>query len=365
MSSPSSLPLVSVVVPAFNVQETLSETVRSATAGTYRNIEIILVDDGASTDATSAVAEELADEDHRVRIVRREKGWLSEAVNSGFAAARGDYVARLDGDDLWHPSKLQAQVDFAIRHPDAAFIYTFARYIDSENRVMRDGPRQSFPRWALCRGICESIVGGGSSALIKRSAIQEAGGWDESLSNWEDLLLQLAVSRRHPIGCVPSYLVGYRVRPHSLSKNIDDMLEGWRAVMAKLAAGYPEVPRFVRAWAHAARCAMFAEGFAWRGRYLRSLALLAEAMRNDAKGVAELLRFRLARRSAKALLPTDPSGSAPDFFDCDPELPVMVDWFQQHPSSRRFTQFEQERWRVLAELDEQLASNSSLRVEAS
>ena len=71
MSSPSSLPLVSVVVPAFNVQETLSETVRSATAGTYRNIEIILVDDGASTDATSAVAEELADEDHRVRIACR------------------------------------------------------------------------------------------------------------------------------------------------------------------------------------------------------------------------------------------------------------------------------------------------------
>jgi glycosyltransferase involved in cell wall biosynthesis len=356
-------PLVSVIIPAFNVQDTLSETVRSATAGTYRSIEVIIVDDGNSSDATSSIAQELADADHRVRIIRREKGWLSEAVNSGFAAARGDYVARLDGDDLWHPSKLQAQVDFAIRHPDAAFIYTFARYIDSESRVMRDGPRQSFPRRALCRGICESVVGGGSSALIKRSAVQEAGGWDGSFRNWEDLLLQLAVSSRHPIGCLPSYLVGYRVRPHSLSKNIDDMLEGWRAVRAKLAADYPEVPHFVRAWAHAARCAMFAEGFAWRGRYLRSLALLAEAMRHDPKWVAEFFRFRLARRTAKTLAPTDRVGPGPHFFDSDPERPVMVDWFEQHPSSRRFTQFEQERWRILAELDEQLARDGSLPVE--
>lgn len=352
---PRQEPLVSVIIPAFNVQETLSETVRSATEGTYRNIEAIIVDDGNSTDATSSVVQELAEADQRVRIVRREKGWLSEAVNSGFAAAKGDYIARLDGDDLWHPSKLQAQVEYAICHPDAAFIYTFARYIDSESRVIRDGPRQAFPRWALCRGMCESIVGGGSSALIKRSAVQEAGGWDGSFRNWEDLLLQLAVSSRRPIGCVPSYLVGYRIRPHSLSKNLHDMLVGWRAVRARLASDYPAVPGFVVAWAHASRCAMFAEGYAWRGRYLRCLALLIEATRHDPKWMAEFLRFRLARRSAKALAPTKPVGQGPHFFDCEPELPAMVDWFEQHPLSRRFAQFEQDRWRILAELDEQQA----------
>ena len=357
------MPQVSVVVPAFNAQETLRDTLRSAAASTYREIEIIVVDDG-STDGTLSIAQDFAERDSRIRTLRRENGGPSAALNSGLAVAKGDYVARLDSDDLWHPSKLENQVNFARSHPDVAFIYTFARYIDADSRVLHDGPAQSFPRWALCRGICESLVGVGSSALIKRTAVEEAGGCDESLRNWEDLLLQLAVSARHPVGFVPSYLVGYRIRPQSLSKDIDTMLEGWRAVRSKLISEFHSVPDFVHAWAHGGRCAMFAEGYAWRGRYFRSTALLLEALRHDPAWTFEFLRFRLARRANKPHSRAEQTDPFPYFCDCNPAQRITVDWFQGHPAERRFAEFENERLRVLAEVDERLAGGYAARREA-
>ena len=348
-------PLISILVPAYNAQDTLRDTLRSAAAGTYRNIEIIVVDDG-STDGTSAIAEELADRDPRIRIIRRENGGPSAAQNSGFAVATGEYIARLDADDLWHPSKLEGQIDFARDYPDTAFIYTFARYIDEADRVISDGPRQELPQWALCRGICESIVGGGSSALIKRSAVEEAGGCNESLRSWEDLLLQARVSARHPIGVVPQYLVGYRVRPHSLTSDIDAILAGWRAVRRILRADFPYVPSFVLAWAHAARCAMFAEGYAWRGRYVRSAGLLLEAVLSDPQWLWHFLRYRIARRAGQRPRPTGPSKPAALFFDCDPAQPITpADWFDGHPAQIRFARFEQERRLILSALDDRLA----------
>ena len=331
----------------------MRDTVRSAAGGSYSNIEIIIVDDG-STDATASVAEELAGGDPRITLVRRENGGLSAALNSGFSVAKGDYIARLDADDLWHPSKLAKQVAFALDHPDAAFIYTFARYIDERDRVLHDGPRQEFPPHALCRGIYESIVGGGSSALLKRSAVEQAGGCDESLRSWEDMLLQLAISARHPIGFVPEYLVGYRTRPGSLSKDIDAMVRGWRTVRARLQAQFPHVPAFVHAWAHGTRCAMFAEGYAWRRQPVRSGALLAEAMRHDPTRLFEFLRMRIARRRTKARMPAQQSPPI-TFLDCDPAQVTRLDAFEHYPAYLRFFRFEQRRRQRLRELDERLA----------
>ena len=326
---------------------------RSAASGTYSNVEIIIVDDG-STDATGSMAEQLAPEDPRIWVIRRENGGPSAAFNSGVAVASGDYIARLDADDLWHPAKLEAQVSFAVEHPDVGFVYTLVRYIDESGRVLQDGPRQEFPSRALCRGICESIVGGGSSALMKRSAVEQAGGCDESLRSWEDLLLQLTISARHRIGFVPQYLVGYRIRPASLTRDIDPMVRGWRAVRARLKDDFPEVPAFVHAWAHGVRCATFAEGYAWRKQPLRSTALLAEAVRYDPAYVSALLRFRLARRAAKRGMRARRLPLV-NFFDCHPAEPITADRFEPHPAHRRFASFEEGRRQALAELDARLA----------
>ena len=326
MVSVETPPLVSVVIPAFNAEATLNEAVASVLAGTYDKVEIIIVDD-SSTDGTAALAETLVRDHPHVRVHHQANMGLSTALNRGFALARGDYVARLDADDIWHPSKLAKQIEMALGEPQLAFIYSWARYIDEHGRVSSNGPRQEFPRHALRRGLYESLVGGGSSALIKRPAIIKAGGCDESFTAFEDLLLQLKISQSHPIGFVPEYLVGYRVRPGSLTSDPAKMLREWRRVRKQVKQEFPGVPDQVQAWAHARRCTGLAEAFAWRGHKLRSAALLLEAARFDPKWTFLFLRFRIGRRLRKTTL-TPPVPHHPAFFDCNPGevvAPAMED----------------------------------------
>ena len=347
-------PLVSIIIPAFNAAATLRETAASALAGTYAKLEIIIVDDG-STDRTAEIADDICRSDQRVRVVTRSNGGLSAALNSGFAAATGEYLARLDADDLWHPTKLERQLEVGLAEPELAFIYSWVRYVDEAGRVVRDGPRQHFPRRALCRGFCESIVGGGSSALMKHSAVTAAGGCNEGFRSWEDLLLQLKISASHPIGCVPEYLVGYRVRPGSLSQDQSEMQRTWRAVRKEVKALFPQIPSAVDRWAHARRCASFAEGLAWRGRRGASAALLAEAMRHDPVGTARFLGYRLARRLRRRTQNLPPG---PSFLDCDPKAAVRADAFDAGLEGARLRTLEEKRASWIAQIDAALADNS-------
>jgi glycosyltransferase involved in cell wall biosynthesis len=340
-------PLVSVIVPAFNAETTLREAVESALGGSYSKIEVIIVDDG-STDATARIAVKLANGDPRVSVHRRGNGGVSAAFNSGLALAAGDYVARLDADDLWHPAKLERQVEAARRNPDAAFIYTWVRYIDGDGQVRRDAPPQRFPPHALCRGIYESLIGANSSALIRREVIQQFGGYDESLSSCEDLLLQLHVSAMYPVDYVPQYLVGYRVRPDSLSEKPDNVLANWRKALERLRIQFPQVPRFVRDWVHGRRCTELAESFAWRGDYRMCAQLLLEALRHDPKRTSRLLAYRIGRFVARRLFPRRSLEPEPLFLDCDPTKDFR-------PAEQVLPGLENERIARLTALDEELA----------
>ena len=339
-------PLVSVIVPAFNAASTLRESVESALAGSYKTIEVIIVDDG-STDATANIAEELTTEDARVSLHRRGNGGVSAALNSGFALAQGEFVARLDSDDLWHPAKLEQQMEAVRRNPAAALIYTWVRYVDADGRVHRDGPRQRFPPHSLCRGIYESLVGGNSSALMRRDVVRELAGYDEALSSWEDLLLQLRISANHAIDHVPEYLVGYRVRPGSLSARPDNMLASWRKARALIDELFPQAPRFVRDWAHGKRCAELAEGFAWKGDFRRSAALLTEALRHDPRWTSQWLAFRSRRFVSRRTSKREETPTAARFLDCDPRNEVL-------PSEKLLIRLEEARIATLTKLDEDL-----------
>lgn len=313
-----------MIVPAYNAEPTLSEAVQSALSGSYPNIELIIVDDG-STDDTFAIAQTLARADARIHLHRQPNGGVSAAFNAGLALVRGDYVARLDSDDIWHPRKIERQVDVALRHPRAAFIYTFVRYIDAQGRVTRDGPDQRFPLHALSRGVYESLVGANSSALMLRSTVQQIGGYDEELVSWEDLFLQLRITARAEIAYVPEYLVGYRVRPGSLSADPANMIRSWRKARRKIQREFPELPSFVDSWSHGRRCAGFAESFAWRGHYAMCARLLAEAARMDWRWTAAFLAFRSKRRLKRAFVRDSRHASSPPFSACDPQERVTAD----------------------------------------
>src|SRR3954447_22727417 len=254
-------PLVSILIPAYNAEATLAETLQSALASSYSNLEIVLIDDG-STDATAAIAEAFAQDDQRLRLLRQEHRGVSAALNFALDHIRGEFVARLDADDLWHPTKLQKQVELMAADPAVALTYTFVRYVDASGRVVRDAAPQELERHALCQCLYNGIVGGGSSAVFRRSVLDAAGRYDERLSVWEDLVLHLQVASVGEIAFIPEYLTGYRLRGDSSAADRQKSLRSWRLAKQRIGSEFPQIPPFVQAWSHARRLVELAEGFA-------------------------------------------------------------------------------------------------------
>ena len=118
------MPLVSVVMPAFNCAAYVEEAVRSALAQTENDLELIVVDDG-STDETPGILSRLTREDSRLRIYRQpNSGKAAIARNAGIARARGHFVAFLDGDDLFHPQLLERTLAVFKRLPDVGLVFS-------------------------------------------------------------------------------------------------------------------------------------------------------------------------------------------------------------------------------------------------
>jgi len=346
---PAAETLVSIIVPAFNAELTIRETLLSALASTYKTIEVIVVDDG-STDRTPAIVEEFALEDRRIQLHQRIQGGVSAALNLGLKHARGDYVARLDSDDIWHPTKLEKQMKAAAADPTAALIHACVRYIDGESRVVRDVAPQAFPKHALCRCLYEGFIGGNSSVLLRRDAVEQAGGYDEALTSWEDMLLYLTVAAEHPIAFVPEYLVGYRIRPGSLSADTQNMHDSWRLARERFKERFPRVPRRVHRWAHGSRVSRWATSFLLQGRYGFSARLLLEGSIYDPAWLAAFLSYRLGHRFSRRTT-TVAQSEGPRFVDCSPEKQYKLSSFDLGLEGRRFRRFEEKRKRELDLLD--------------
>ena len=102
-------PLVSIIIPAFNAEGTIRQTLESVSAQTYRAIEVVIIDDGSS-DRTTAIVEEFTANDPRFQLIRQSNAGVGVARNTGISHARGKYIAPLDADDLWMPEKVEQQV---------------------------------------------------------------------------------------------------------------------------------------------------------------------------------------------------------------------------------------------------------------
>jgi glycosyltransferase involved in cell wall biosynthesis len=240
-------PLISVVVPAFNASQTIRETLRTISQQTYLNLEVIVVDDG-STDGTAALVQEHSLRDPRFRLISQMNGGVASARNAGVSASSGEFIAFIDADDLWHPSKLEKQIAALVSAGrDVALVYCAFRSIDVDGKVVASPLGYAISGWVLHRHFHTNLVGNGSAILIRKSVLQEIGGFDVSLraqgaEGCEDLLLQLRVAARYRFGQVPEYLVGYRRHPESMSSNTDQMVRSGILAVSKAFAECHDVP---------------------------------------------------------------------------------------------------------------------------
>ena len=227
MTAGPARPLVSVIVPAWNAESTLGETLRSAAAQTHRNLEIVIVDDG-STDRTPQIAAEFCASDPRARLIRQERGGLASARNTAIEAAQGDFIAPLDADDLWHPEKIERQLaTFSASSPQVALVYCWYRVIDERDVVIEPAWAPVFEGRVFARHL-ECNFGTGSAPLIRRSALGDLR-YSTELSRvgdggCEDWLLQLNIAAKHAIACTRAFLLGYRQSPAAMSSDEDRMI---------------------------------------------------------------------------------------------------------------------------------------------
>jgi glycosyltransferase involved in cell wall biosynthesis len=216
-------PVVSVIVPAYNAASTVQETLRCVLAQTVAQIEVIVVDDG-STDDTAAAVDEIAGRDPRVRLERQPQRGVATARNRAIQCASGEFIAPMDADDLWHPTKLERQLElFQGEGSDLGLVYSWFRYVDTDGFVLADGPRPTFEGSVLHQHLEWNFVGNGSMPLIRTKALFGLG-YEPSLQRQgvegcEDFLLQLQLSRHWPFGCAPGFLIGYRRHPGAMSTN--------------------------------------------------------------------------------------------------------------------------------------------------
>jgi glycosyltransferase involved in cell wall biosynthesis len=251
-------PLVSVIVPCYNGAAFLEETLRSALAQSYAEVEVLVVDDG-STDSSAEIARRFP-----VRYMRQENRGLSEARNTGIRESKGSYLVFLDADDRLKPEAIETGLRALALRPDCAMTVGDHVFIAANGSYLagsaKEDPLHSHYEALLKSNFIEMI----SSVLFRRSIFDEVGGFDATLRVAEDYELYLRIARALPICCHAAIVAEYRKHGANTSRNSELMLTTTLEVLEGQA-------RFVRN--DAGRLIAFREGVrSWRKQYGRQLA---------------------------------------------------------------------------------------------
>ncbi|SHF04121.1 MULTISPECIES: glycosyltransferase family 2 protein [Caloramator] len=228
-------PLVSVVIPAFNCGNYIKETVESVLNQTYKNIEIIIVDDG-STDNTKQVVESISKDFSNIKYIRQENAGVSVSRNRGILESNGEYIAFLDSDDVWEKEKIEKQINRIITTKmDACYCGYTNWYSDKGEKVKQ--------KWKWREGnilfdyLKFKTWGQTSTWIVKKSILIDNNIFFTPKAKWaEDAEFFIKVTSVAKVCCVKEYLVLYRIRENSLTKNnISQLnlngLETWRNLL--------------------------------------------------------------------------------------------------------------------------------------
>ena len=223
-------PRVSVVIPAYNAASTIGQTLDSVFSQTFRDFEVVVVDDG-STDQTRDVVAGYGD---RIRVLSKVNEAKPAATrNLGVHAARGDLVAFLDADDWWREDKLERQVAVFDGRPDVGLVYTADATVDSAGKVLSVNPCPAEARGRIYELLTVRNAMVGSSVMARREAIARAGGFDESLTSIENWALWIRISRDWAIEYIDEPLTLYRVHEGNRSSNVELRRQNVFRVLAK------------------------------------------------------------------------------------------------------------------------------------
>ncbi|MRI82976.1 MAG: glycosyl transferase [Nitratiruptor sp.] len=222
MPSPTTSPLFSVIIPVYNREAFIARAIESVLVQTFRNFEIIVVDDG-SQDASARIAAS-----YPVRLLRNPTNLgVAAARNRGIQEARGSIIALLDSDDLWMPEKLWIDYTFFQRHPQFLIHQCEEVWLYKGKKRKKPPTHRKKGGW-IFEDSCKRCLISPSAVAIKRELFHRVGLFDESFEVCEDYELWLRITRAYPVGLSPQIgVIKHGGHPDQLSRRHFGM-DRWR-----------------------------------------------------------------------------------------------------------------------------------------
>jgi cellulose synthase/poly-beta-1,6-N-acetylglucosamine synthase-like glycosyltransferase len=300
------MPLISVIIPVYNGEKTIRETIESVLSQTFTDFELIVINDG-SQDATLQIVERI--QDARLKVFSYPNSGQATSRNRGIARACGEYISFIDADDLWTPDKLEAQLKGLQDNPQAAVAYSWTKCIDELGQFSRRGSHISDRGDVYAKLLLIDFIENGSNPLIRAQALTAVGDFDESMVPSEDRDLWLRLAARYHFVAVPAPQILYRQSANSESANILRMEAASLRVIEQAFTQAPESLQHLKkhSLANIYKGLTFKtlEGLPSRQRGLTAARLLWYSIRNDpALLQARVIWKVLLKITAMVLLPS-------------------------------------------------------------
>ncbi|HPJ72556.1 MAG TPA: glycosyltransferase [bacterium] len=235
--------LVSAVIPCYNAARFLPRAIESVLTQTYRPVEVLLIDDG-STDGTAACADAYQE---TVRYYRQENRGAAAARNLGISLARGEFIAFLDADDVWYPSKIEAQLRRFREDPRLGMVYSGCHSIDENGTVTGYYlKRRLFRKRDLAENVFIKDFIPNSTIVVRADCLKQVGVIDESIELCEDEDLKIRLADAVRVEGVRRPLAGWRQHSGNKSLLIDKLKETFDHDTSILIRKLPRLARFRR-----------------------------------------------------------------------------------------------------------------------
>ncbi|MFA9478268.1 glycosyltransferase family 2 protein [Phycisphaerales bacterium AB-hyl4] len=238
--------MISVLMPAYNAERYIDEAIESVLAQTYRDFELIVIDDG-STDGTRTIADGYAERDERVRVLSHANMGMGASMNDARQHARYEWLAVLDSDDRMKPNRLARQLAFIEEHPDVSLLSSLVHLIDEQGRVIGTTRSPFTSAEAVAKAVRSNVLLGfhHPAQLMRKAAIDAVGGYRNAFWPCNDLdLLNRIAEAGYGVLVQPEVLTEYRIHGGSVcvsaARETLWKLEWVEDCMCRRRAGEPE-----------------------------------------------------------------------------------------------------------------------------
>ncbi|OUL33348.1 glucosyl transferase [Nostoc sp. T09] len=299
---------VSVIIPVYKAEKYIASTLQSALDQTYKNIEILIIDDG-SPDRSIEICHQFTDP--RIKIIRQKNRGLPGARNTGIRHATGEYLTLLDADDLWLPEKLEKHVQHLENSPKVGVSFSRSAFIDDNGQPLGIYQMPQLKGITPSVVLCRNPISNGSAAVIRREVFEAIKFQDNLYGTVEDFYFdersrhtngdstdvecwfRMSVKSNLQIEGIPEALTLYRVNSGGLSANLLKQLDSWELAISRARLYAPEI---VNQWETLARAYQF--------RYLarRAVTLQDGAMAVKLVNKALATNWRILREEPRRTL---------------------------------------------------------------